>query len=331
MAAITLRYFLKRTVQSVVLILLVLAFLFFFFRLMPGDISDQLIFSGADPETVRQFEEQWGLNDPLHVQFWRYLVNFSQGNAGRSLQYQQPVVDYVRRGIFNSLVLIVPAMTAGYVVGSAFGVVAGTKRGSITEKYGISALFFAGTFPSFFIAIVLVVVFAGILGWVPPGGMVTPETRRLYGGGDWWQMYLTVDFLQHYVLPFSAIALRYTFLPAIVMRTNVVEVAGQGFSQYQRVTGLPKLKRMFNIAKHASLPVITLYPASLAQGFGGLVLVETVFNWPGIGYTLVQAVFANDYPVLQFVFFLIAVFIIVANFVVDIVYGLIDPRVQIDS
>ena len=125
-------------------------------------------------------------------------------------------------------------------------------------------------------------------------------------------------------------ALQYTYLPALVMRTNVVDVVKQGFNLYQKVTGLPRTERMFNVAKHASLPVITLYPASLAQGFGGLVLVETVFNWPGIGYTLVQAVFASDYPVLQFVFFLVAAFIIIANFLVDIIYGMLDPRIQLD-
>jgi len=331
MAGLSMRYFLKRTVETVFLILFVLTFLFFFFRLMPGDISDQLIFSGASPETVAQFERRWGLNQPLHVQYYRYMVNLLQGDAGISLQYRQPVIELIQRGVFNSLILVGPAITAGYIIGSVFGVVAGTKRGSITEKYGITSLFFIGTFPSFFTAIVLIAIFASYFGWVPTGGLVSSEVRRLYSGGNWWRMYFTADFLHHYILPFSAITLRYTYLPALVMRTNVVEVVKQGFTEYQKVTGLPKTKRMFNIAKHASLPVITLYPASLAQGFGGLVLVETVFNWPGIGYTLVQAVFASDYPVLQFIFFIVATFIIIANFVVDIVYGWIDPRVQIDE
>ncbi|WP_144906067.1 ABC transporter permease [Halobellus captivus] len=331
MAGLSLRYFLKRTIQTFVLILFVLTFLFFFFRMMPGSVSDQLIFSGADPQTVAQFEERWGLNDPLYVQYWRYLVNLADGNAGMSLQYRQPVIDILRRGVFNSLILVVPAITTGYIVGSFFGVIAGTKRGSLVEKYGISSLFFIGTFPSFFVAIILVMIFASFLGWVPTGGLISSETRRLYSGTAWWRVYLTTDFLVHYILPFSAIALRYAFMPALVMRTNVVEVVQQGFNQYQKVTGLPKTKRLVNIAKHASLPVITLYPTSIAQGIGGLVLVETVFNWPGIGYTLVQAVFAGDYPLIQFVFFLIATFIIIANFAVDIIYGWIDPRVQVDQ
>lgn len=331
MAGTSIRYVGKRLVQTIFLLWLVLTFLFFLFRLMPGDVTTMMMHEGASPETVEAFEEEWGLNDPLYVQYFSYIENLLQGNAGVSLNYREPVIDVVGRSIWNSLILIAPAITIGYVIGSIFGVIAGTKRGSLTEKYGITFLFGMGTFPSFFVAIVVVIVFASALGLFPTGGIVSPETRRLYAGADWWRIYLTRDFLHHYILPFSTIVLRYTFLPSLVMRTNVIDVKEQGFTQYQIVTGLPKYKRLFNIAKHASLPVITLYPISLAQAIGGLVLIEVVFNWPGIGATLVTAVFANDYPTVQFVFFLIAAFIVIANFLVDLTYGWIDPRVRVDE
>jgi peptide/nickel transport system permease protein len=115
------------------------------------------------------------------------------------------------------------------------------------------------------------------------------------------------------------------------MRTNVVEVMGQGFTYYQKVVGLPKTKRLLNIAKHSSLPVITLYPVSMTRAIGGLVLIELVFNWPGVGFLLIQAVEQRDVPVLMFIFVLVATFIVVANFLVDIIYGIIDPRVRISS
>jgi peptide/nickel transport system permease protein len=108
-----------------------------------------------------------------------------------------------------------------------------------------------------------------------------------------------------------------------------VEVQGQAFSYFQRLTGLPKSMLLRNIAKHSSLPVITLYPVSMTRAIGGLVLIEIVFNWPGIGYSLVQAVLGRDYPVLMFVFFLIAVFIIISNYLIDVLYGVIDPRVSV--
>jgi peptide/nickel transport system permease protein len=113
------------------------------------------------------------------------------------------------------------------------------------------------------------------------------------------------------------------------MRTSVVEVLGQGFMYYHRVTGMPKIERLKMLARHSSLPVITLYPISMTRAIGGLVLVESVFNWPGVGFLLVQAVSARDYPVLMFVFMLVGIFIVLANYLVDIVYGIIDPRVQV--
>jgi peptide/nickel transport system permease protein len=115
------------------------------------------------------------------------------------------------------------------------------------------------------------------------------------------------------------------------MRTSVVETLGQDFSFYHRMTGMPKFQRMANIAKHSSLPVITVYPATMTRAIGGLVLIETVFNWPGIGFALVQAVLARDFPVVQFVFIVIAAFVISANFLVDVLYARIDPRVGVEG
>ena len=113
------------------------------------------------------------------------------------------------------------------------------------------------------------------------------------------------------------------------MRTSVVEVSGQDFAYYHRVKGLAKSTQLHHIMKHASLPVITLFPVSMTRAIGGLVLVELVFNWPGVGSFLVDAVLFRDFPVVQFVFFLVAIWVILGNYVVDIVYGIIDPRVAV--
>lgn len=306
-----------------------LTLLFVFFRLMPGDYTDIMLAQGASASAVANFEANWGLNDPLYVQYWRYLTNFVTLDAGTSLQFRVPVVEYVRMKLFNSIVLIAPAITVAYLLGSALGTLAGTKRGSLTEKFGIVPVIFVGAFPAFFISIVLVIVFAGWFDLFPTGGMTTTGTTD--ATDVWWARYWSFDFAHHYVLPFVAVVLRYLYLPTLIMRTSVVEVLGQDFSYYYRMTGIPKMKRRVHIARHASLPVITLYPVSMTRAIGGLVLIETVFNWPGIGYTLIQAVLARDFPVVQFVFFLVAAFVIVSNFAVDIIYGMIDPRVSVDD
>ncbi|RQG95057.1 ABC transporter permease [Natrarchaeobius oligotrophus] len=321
-------YLVKRTGQTVLLLWLVITGLFFLFRLMPGDFTQIMLFQGADPETVAQFEEEWGLNDPLYVQYYRYMVNFVTLDAGMSVQYRVPVIEYVKMRIFNSVILIAPAITFAYLLGSIIGIIIGSNRGSKIEEYGIVPIILVGSVPSFVLGVFAIVIFSGQMNLFPSSGM--------YGVRDvdlthWWSPYVTKDFVWHWTLPFIVIVMRYTFIPMLIMRTSVVETMGGDFIEYKKVAGVPKMQRMFSIAKHSSLPVITLYPITLTQAIGGLVLVEVVFNWPGIGAALVAAVFARDYPVIQFIFFLIAATIIIANFIVDIIYGMIDPRVSVEG
>lgn len=323
------RYITLRAVQTIFLIWAVFTFLFLLFRFMPGSYLDILAYQGAGEETIQGIKEKWGLDDPLYVQYFRYIYNFLTLDVGTSFQYQIPVIEYVRQRIFNSFILVAPAVTFAYILGSAIGAIAGSNRGSWFDKHGTLPFIFAGTFPEFFTSILLVIIFAGWLNIFPASGMLPIGFRT--AEMTWWESYLSTEFLWHYILPFTAVVLRFVFSPLLVMRTSVVEVLGQPFFQFQRISGVPRIQRLFNIAKHASLPVITLYPVSMTRSIGGLVLVEAVFNWPGIGFALVDAVFQRDYPVLQFVFMLIAIYIVIANFVVDIVYGIIDPRVSIED
>jgi peptide/nickel transport system permease protein len=321
-----LRYVAGRIVRSVFLLFLVLTFLFFFFRLLPGDYTDLLIYSGASEEQVAFLEDKWGLNQPLYVQYFEYLKNFLTLDAGTSFSFRVPVVDYAAPRIFNSFVLIAPGITVAYLLGIVLGTGLGRSRGSRAEKYGIIPILMTGTLPSFFTSILLVVVFAGLLNWFPTSGMLTAGTAA-----TGWNKYLSVDFLWHYTLPFTAVVLRYLFLPTLMMRTNVVEVSGQDFTYYHRLTGLSRMKQARHVGKHSILPIITMYPLSLTRAIGGLVLIETVFNWPGIGNALVQGVLARDFPLVQFIFFLIAVFIVFSNLIVDLAYGVIDPRVSLEG
>ena len=322
------RYFAVRSLQTVFMLWLVLTALFVLFRSMPGDFTAQMAAAGANEAALEQIREQWGLNDPLYVQYWDYITNLASGNLGESPIYRVDVWEFVKLRMFNTFILVAPAMTITYLFGALVGTVAGSKRGSLLERVGIVPVIAVGSFPAFFTSIVLVVVFADVLGLFPTSGMLSATSAT---GGAWWAPYLTMDFASHYVLPFFAVFLRYLFIPSLIMRTSVVEVMGQDHTAYHRLTGLPLVSRLRHVAKHASLPVITIYPVSLARALGGVVLIETVFNWPGIGFTLVEAVLGRDYPVVQFVFFVVATFVILSNFVVDLVYGVIDPRIRVDD
>ncbi len=308
---------------------IVLTGLFLLFRLMPGDFTAQMTQSGASPEVVQAVRERWGLDEPLHVQYIEYMKNLALLDLGQSHQYGVPVWEFVRGRIFNTFILVAPAITLGYVFGSILGAIFGTNRGSNIEKWGIVPIVFLGSFPSFFIAIVFIIVFAGWLNWFPTSGMISPSVYQ--ESDSWWGPYFTSNFVWHYTLPFLCVFTRYLYMPSLIMRTSVVEVTGQDFIEYHRLTGLPMVNRMAHIAKHSILPVITIYPISMSRALGGLVLIEMVFNWPGIGYTLVTAVFSRDIPVVMFIFFIVATFIIIANFIIDIIYGIIDPRVSLDD
>ena len=323
------RYYLVRIGQIFFLLWFILTLLFFFFRLLPGDFTSIMTFQGASQETVQAVREQWGLDDPLHIQYLRYMENFLQGNVGKSVTNNEPVIEYIRMRMFNTFILVAPAVTIGYILGSLLGTLFGMARGSKFEEYGLIPVIFAGSFPSFFIALIMVIVFATILGWFPTSGIYSYEVLGQYD--HWWGVYTSESFLHHYLLPFSTIVLRYLYSPTLIMRTSVVDTMSQDFTFYHRITGLDRTDRMKHIMRHSILPVITLYPVSMTRAIGGLVLIETVFSWPGIGQALVQAVLNRDYPVVQFVFFLVAAFVVIANFAVDILYGIIDPRVTVSG
>lgn len=325
------RYIALRTLQTVFLLWFVLTFLFFFFRLMPGDFTNRMLYAGASPETIAAMQAKWGLNQPLHVQYYRYILNMATLDPGISRQFRVPVWEYVKMKIFNSFILIAPAITLSFIIGSTWGTIIGNRRDSRLEKYGHIPIIIMGTFPEFFTAMVLIIVFAGWLGWFPTSGLMDPSVATQFVDAPWWRRYLTWSFAEHYILPFAAVIMWSLLLPTLVMRTSIVEVRNQGFMYYHRLTGLRNRQILKHLGKHASLPVITLYPVMMTRAIGGLVLIEIVFNWPGIGDALVGAVLARDFPVMQFVFFLAAAWVIIANFVVDLVYGFVDPRVSVES
>ncbi|MDZ5811547.1 ABC transporter permease [Halorubrum sp. AD140] len=322
------RYVAVRSVQTLFMLVLVMTALFVLFRSMPGDFTSQMATSGANEETLQAIRDQWHLDEPIYVQYYHYLANLAQGNLGESPVYRVDVWEFTKIRIFNTFILVAPAMTFTYLLGALIGTIAGSDRGSAFERFGTIPVIGVGSSPAFFTAIILVVVFAVWLDLFPTSGMLSSGSTE---GLAWWEPYLTRDFAAHYVLPFAAVVCRYLFIPTLIMRNSVVEVMDKDFTEYYRLTGLPTRTRLRHIAKHASIPVITIYPVSLARALGGLVLIETVFNWPGIGFTLVEAVLARDYPTVQFVFFVVATFVILSNFVVDLVYGVIDPRIRLET
>jgi peptide/nickel transport system permease protein len=317
-------YILKRSLITVALIYIVATVLFFAYRLMPGSYLTFIAQSGASAETLQNLK-------PLHVQYFRYVSNMLHGNFGRSLRYNQPVLELTLPKIFNSFILIGPGIVTAYLIGSVLGAVMGNNRGSKLEEYNIVLITAIGMTPSFVTGILLILVFSSWLGIFPSSGVLSISARNQLAQAGFIEKYTSMSFLKHYVLPFSTIVIRYVYFPSLIMRTSVIEVSNQDFMYYHRMKGLAKSTRVRRLMKHASLPVLTMFPISMTRAIGGLVIIETVFNWPGIGALLVSSVLRRDYPVIQFLFLLTATWVIIGNYVIDLLYGVIDPRVSVED
>ncbi|WP_132057853.1 ABC transporter permease [Halorussus amylolyticus] len=326
-----LRYFVRRTFITAFLIFLVASALFLFFRLMPGDYTALLTQQGMQPDQIARLEAKWGLNEPMHIQYVSYVTNLLTADAGQSFRHGAPVWDLVKPRIINSFILVAPAITATYIIGGTLGAVIGKYRGGLFEKSSIISVSVFHSIPDFFLGILLIAAFSETAGIFPTSGMLSTRTSILMQGEPFYAKFFLKEFWMHYALPFATITLYFMQYPALIMRNSVVEVSDQEFLHYHRLKGLPQSKLLQKLIRHASLPVITLYPISLATSISGLVLIEVVFNWPGIGRLLVDSVLARDFPVIQFVFLVAAVWVILGNFVVDLLYGVIDPRVSVEG
>ena len=326
-----LRYFAERTAVTALLIFLVASALFVFFRLMPGDYTSLLIQQGMSQDQIVRLQEKWGLTEPLYQQYFSYVRNLLTADVGVSFRHRSAVWELVKPRILHSLILVVPAITATYLIGGVLGAVIGRYRGGLFEKSSIIGVSVFHSIPDFFLGILLIAAFSETAGIFPTSGMLSTQTSIAIQDQPFYEMLFLQEFWVHYILPFATITLYFMQYPALIMRNSVVEISGQDFLHYHRLKGLPRLRLIGKLIRHASLPVITLYPISLANGISGLVLIEVVFNWPGIGRLLVDSVLARDFPVIQFVFLVAAVWVILGNFLVDLLYGVIDPRVSVEG
>jgi peptide/nickel transport system permease protein len=298
--------------------------LFLMFRLMPGDPSTAYIdpnFTGEQRQLVLQ---QFGLDRPLPEQYLVFLGNLAKGEFGLSFRQRQPVAGLVMAVLPNTLLLTMTSLILAYVFGALLGAVIAWKRGTVFETVAIPLVLTTRATPEFWLGMLLLAVFAFGLGWFPSGGANVAGARY----GSELQRILSLDFLRHLTLPALSLAIYLHGLPVMLMRSSMLEVMREEFVTMARMKGLPEHAVMLrHAARNALLPLVTAFAITLGTLFGGNVVVETVFSWPGLGRMLVDAVANNDYPLAQGAFLVIALVLVVMNFLADLAYGLIDPRV----
>jgi peptide/nickel transport system permease protein len=313
-----------RLLQSLLVLWVIVTILFLLFRLAPGNPLTAYIDTTFTADQQAGLMARFGLDRPLHEQYFVYLGNLLRGDLGDSFRLGGPVVQEVLQVLPNTLYLTFTALIVAYIVGVIGGIFMAARRGTRVEKAGIVVTLMTRAAPEFWIGMILLVVFAFNLRWLPSSG--TAPAGKIYV--DEFEKLLSPIFWRHMILPTFTLALYLHGLPLLLMRSNMLEVMDQDFITMGRLAGYSERRLMIrHAARNAMLPVLTALTLGVGYSIGGNVVIENVFGWPGLGRLLVRAVTTSDYPLAQGAFFIIAVVIVLLNFFADVLYGLLDPRV----
>lgn len=329
-------YLLRKILFAFLTLIVVIVFNFFLFRILPGD-PVKLLF--RNPRLTRDAQElirvQFGLDKPvwldstklqtgdlsgaLDTQFTAYIRNLFQGNLGISFATRQNVNELLSERVGRTVLLVFTGEVVAIGLGMIVGLVAAWRRGTLADAGALFIGLVTWALPTFFLGIILLILARGFL---PTGGMVEPGTPE--GTQAYW-----LDVGRHLILPTITLAVGSTSAYMLIMRSSVVEVLAEDYILTAKAKGLSTLQILRDHAlKNAMLPMVTIIALNLGYVVGGAIQVETVFSWPGIGRLIFDSVAKQDYPVLQGAFLMLAVSVILANFVTDMLYSVLDPRVK---
>lgn len=317
-------YLFRKAVQAVITVFIVIVMNFFLFRIMPGDPIRVLIRSPKiSSDSLDRVREQFGLNESRLVQFWYYLRDLFTGDLGTSFNYRQPVLDVIIERIPATVMLIGTATVLSIIIGVVLGVILASKRGSRIDIFGLSISLILYSMPTFWVAIIMVMIFAVHWQIFPLGGMGMPG---VYYTTIWGQLASTLRYL---FLPAITFALILVGEYVLIMRSSLLEVLREDYMLTARAKGVSNRNLLRKHAlPNAMLPVVTLIAINLGFIVGGAIQIETVFNWPGLGRLMYAALTNRDYPVLQGLFLFVTIAVVGANFCADILYRYLDPRVK---
>lgn len=295
------------------------------FRILPGDPTTMFMDAALPIEAREAVLEQFGLDKPLFEQYILYMKNFVKGDFGISFNTRGPVIELIGDYIFPTLFLMGFSILLALIIAIVFGALTAWYRGTKFEAAVISIALFFRSAPVFWIGMVALAFLSYHLKLFPIGGMYEPGQ----GARGFFATYFNLEFLHHLLLPSIVGAAYYVATPMLVMRSSLIEVMEDDFIELNRAKGMGEMTLLFKHGvRNALLPVVTEIALLVGFAIGGQVLIEVVFNWPGIGRLIVESIQRNDYPVAQATFFLMGVMVTLLNFISDILYGYLDPRVS---
>ena len=303
-----LNYFLKRLLGLIPTLLIVAVLVFLFVHMLPGDPARLAAGQDADEQTVAMVRADLGLDKPLPQQFVSFFTHMVQGDFGTSIRTRRPVSTEIAERFFPTVMLTITSMVWAVIFGMGIGIVSAVYRNKWPDRIGMTLAVSGISFPAFALGMLLMQIFSVQLGWLPTVGAAT------------WQ---------HYILPSITLGAAVAAVMARFTRASFVEVIQEDFVRTARAKGVRERTVIIkHCLRNALIPVVTMMGLQFGFLLGGSILVEAVFNWPGLGRLLVDAVQMRDYPVIQTLVLLFSLEFILINLVVDVLYGYINPTIR---
>lgn len=324
-----LRYTIRRILQAIPVLVGILGITFLLVNALPGDPVNLMVQGQeVDEQTLRMLQERYGLDRPLHERFVNYLLGVLQGDLGHSFHRGMPVTELIMIRAPPTLLLVLSAFAFAIATSIPLGVAAANRRNRPTDHVSRLVALFGVSTPSFWIGIMLIIVFAVWLGWLPSGRLVYPwRPPSHYRYGSHLELY--VETIRHLILPMIALGTLQMATLMRIERSSMVETLQEEYVQLARAYGVPERRILRKHAfRSAQLPIITIIGLNLSSALGGAVLIETVFEINGMGRLLVQAIQQLDYQVVMGVTIVFATIFLIGVIVTDISYAYVDPRVS---
>jgi peptide/nickel transport system permease protein len=312
------RYLLRRLLLLVPVLLGVSMVVFLVLHLSPGDPAEIMLGSQASQADVARLRADLGLDEPLPLQYARWMAHVLQGDLGRSIRLRQPVLGEVLIRFRATLILTTTALFLSTVCGIALGVLSAARPRSLVDRLSTLGSIFGASMPSFWLGLVLMVCFSLWLGWLPASGMY-----GAHGTGG------LADLLSHLALPAVTLAAASTTIIARLTRSTMLDILRQDFVRTARAKGLVERGVVLRHAlRNALIPTVTVVGVQAGYLLGGAILTETVFAWPGVGTLMIQGILARDFPLVQGCVLVIALGFVLFNLAVDLLYAFLDPRIR---
>jgi ABC-type dipeptide/oligopeptide/nickel transport system permease component len=303
------RAYIAARLATAVLVILGVSVVSFFLTFLTGDPAEIMLPPGATAEHIAKFRAAWGFDDPVPIQYWRFLRRAIQGDFGISLRHGQSSLPLIAARLPATLQLTVTAMLLAIVVAVPLGVLAATHRGGKIDLLAMGIALFGQSVPNFWLAIMMILLLAVSWGLLPTSGR----------GG-----------LAHVVMPAAAIAINLMALLTRLVRSTMIEMLAEDYVRTARAKGLRELIVTTRHAlPNALIPLVTVVGLQFGYILGGAVVIETIFTWPGVGLFTIQAILNRDYPVVQAAVFILATAVVLLNLTVDLLYVWLDPRIRV--